>query len=643
MHDTGVGLTPLEELPDRATMYTPEQLDEVRAPTRAALLKLLEPRLQQSYAITGLCTDPNAVVHIDIPRDDWKYLFRKQYRIPLALIPLTDQCLERWYKTWRIEGHSESNGINNPLLVVPRRDAQGTLTAIRVCLDPRLVNKYQTNTDHYQLPRIEDELAMMRKPYFGEADLSEAYMQMPVAEESRKFLSFTWGRPLRFRSCPYGLTHIPSFFQRFMTNLFLDMPFVRMYIDNLVFCSDTWEEHLRQAEMIIDRLLSANLRIKPGSFNFGHARLRMLGHIVSAQAISIDPKKQADVARWELPFDHANLRSFLGFTGFLRDHIRHYADIAAPLDEIKARSGPIVWTPLLREHFATLKQAVATVPWLVHFDSTKPTAVATDASAWAVGAVLYQPSDAALTLTPYNIVAICSKKLTEAQRRYSAYKKELWAVVYSLLRFHHYLHCRRFSLVTDHLPLGYMFDQENLSTALQQWLDVIMAYRFTIYHRPGALHLVPDAVSRMYSSMYTESKAAWGSMSHIKFAEYTARHATPADLVVSESIEADKTKMAARRVARTTPVKRPRSSVQRLSASSRPPSAAPSAPSSSSAADSPVALSPSSAPSFAPLNPDDLYDQEEAALTDAQAAAVFFVDIDSEEQFTLMLSDDDWL
>ena len=46
-----------------------------------------------------------------------------------------------------------------------------------------------------------------------------------------------------------------------------------------------------------------------------------------------------------------------------------------------------------------------------------------------------------------------------------------------------------------------------LAHALQQWLDVILDYHFTIKHRPGILHVLPDALSRMYEACYT---SAWG-------------------------------------------------------------------------------------------------------------------------------------
>ena len=83
------------------------------------------------------------------------------------------------------------------------------------------------------------------------------------------------------------------------------------------------------------------------------------------------------------------------------------------------------------------------------------------------------------------------------------YKKELWALIYCLRKFHTFIHGRRdVTVLTDHKPLIHILKQQNLSTALQQWLDVLLDYDLTIKYRPGILHVVPDALSRMYMSSY---------------------------------------------------------------------------------------------------------------------------------------------
>ena len=117
--------------------------------------------------------------------------------------------------------------------------------------------------------------------------------------------------------------------------------------------------------------------------------------------------------------------------------------------------------------------------------------------------MLYQPDDDDDTITANNIIAIYSKQLTPAQQRYPVYKKELWGLVCALRKFHSILWGRRdLRVYTDHKPLEHILKPQSLSVTLQQWSDLIWDYNFTVKHRPGVLHVIPDALSRMYMATY---------------------------------------------------------------------------------------------------------------------------------------------
>ncbi len=123
--------------------------------------------------------------------------------------------------------------------------------------------------------------------------------------------------------------------------------------------------------------------------------------------------------------------------------------------------------------------------------------------------MLYQPDSDDGTITPTNIVAICSKKLNQSQHNYPAYKKELYGIVYCFRQFHAFIWGRDdLVLWTDHKPLTYMFQSPELSPALQQWLAVVLEYSFEIRHRPGILNVLPDTLSRMYACQY--ETGVWG-------------------------------------------------------------------------------------------------------------------------------------
>ena len=139
-------------------------------------------------------------------------------------------------------------------------------------------------------------------------------------------------------AAPFGIAPMPSLFQRFISRVFADMPWVVAYIDNIAWGSKTWAEHQSHCLAVFERLNSINLRVKPGAaVSIGQSQITLLGHVITAQGIGIDPEKQQTMMSWQPPAGGAGLASFLGLGTFLRDHVRHYADITAPLEAVKRK------------------------------------------------------------------------------------------------------------------------------------------------------------------------------------------------------------------------------------------------------------------------------------------------------------------
>jgi transposase InsO family protein len=508
-------------MPARPHSFTPvnqlHQPDHARH--RDRLYQQLQPLIAANAAITEpFCTDPRSHVTLSVHPDNHKHVYKSQYPVAHSMRESISQILQRWFEMGRIVRAPPNCPFNSPLLPVPKKDENGRMTGVRLCIDVRNLNKQLEQNDRFLLPHIPDVLATFSgNSLFGEYDLSEAFYQFRIKDESQQYTAFTWDKTQYMCvGTPYGIKHIPSFFQRYMCQLFADMPFVYPYIDNIAFASRTWEEHHRHASAIIERLNAVNLKIKPSSINVGNTCLRLLGHVIDANGVSIDPEKQKMIMDWPEPKTGDILASALGLGAFLHDHIRHYSDITAPLEEAKKHK-EIVWTDKLRQHWQLFKRAFSTAPVLTFPDFNKRFVLATDASQTGIGGILYQPDDVDNTITPTNIVAICSKKLDPTQRNYPVYKKELFAVIYCLRKFHSYIWGRQDVLVlTDHRPLIHILNQKTLSVALQQWLDVLLHYNLDIKYRPGVLHVVPDALSRMYMNAYTDTTSTWGTHDNIR-------------------------------------------------------------------------------------------------------------------------------
>ena len=146
------------------------------------------------------------------------------------------------------------------------------------------------------------------------------------------------------------LAHYHQYFNDIWQIYFHDMPFVYPYIDNLPIGSKSWEEHEQHCNMIIERLNSVGLRIKPSSINIGNYEIRILGHLINEHGINIDSDTKKVITQWPLPKCGPELAAFLGLATFLRDHIRHYSDIAGPLEPLKKQK-IIEWTAYTRDCF----------------------------------------------------------------------------------------------------------------------------------------------------------------------------------------------------------------------------------------------------------------------------------------------------
>lgn len=508
----GIGSIPTEEVRERSAVSTPSSLEEEYNKKRDAILEDSEIRdaIAQNERVNGFCTLPESIVKLDVDPDFARTGFRKQYGVPKAAEEAVTAQVEKWLAAGKICLAPPNCPFNSSLTVALKKNAYGVFTGYRICLDTRALNNAIKINDRFPLPYIRDVLERFAGcKYFGEIDLSEAYLQFKLDPDSQPYTAFTWkGRQFMFVGCPFGIALLPSYFQRIMCHIFWELIFTVPYLDNLPFGSETWEEHKKHFLLILLKCNEYNLKIKMADLKVCHSEMRCLGHLLTNQGVALSPSKLEFISKCERPVTGKQLQAFLGAVTFLRPNVRHMSDITASLEAAKNSTGELVWSDRMIEDFETVKHAIATAPRLAYPDFTKPFHIATDASNVGVGGVLYQPLVHGGDVTPLNIVALVSKKLSGSQLNYPAYKKELLAVVYCLRQFHEYVWgISDLVVFTDHKPLIHLFQQRELSPSVQQWLDVLLNYSFEIRYREGKLNVLPDHLSRLYVSEYPET---WG-------------------------------------------------------------------------------------------------------------------------------------
>ncbi|XP_027903645.1 uncharacterized protein LOC114163541 [Vigna unguiculata] len=118
--------------------------------------------------------------------------------------------------------------------------------------------------------------------------------------------------------------------------------------------------------------------------------VQFLGHMISAQGISVDPSKVEVMLKWERPKSVIEIKSYVGLAGYYKRFIEGFSKIVAPLTQLTRKDQPFAWTDWCEENFLELKQKLNSAPVLVIPDTGKPFEVYCDASHQGLGCVLMQ-------------------------------------------------------------------------------------------------------------------------------------------------------------------------------------------------------------------------------------------------------------
>ncbi|KAE8216955.1 hypothetical protein CF319_g8841, partial [Tilletia indica] len=380
----------------------------------------------------------------------------------------------------------------SPVLFVPKSDG-----SLRLCVDYRALNNI-TVKDRYAIPKIDDLLDFITgSRIFSKIDPRGAYNLLRIAHDEEWKTAFrTRFGSFEYLVMPFGLCNAPSSFQRFMNDIFRDLQgvIVVIYLDDILIFSKNREDHTKHVQQVLERLRSAQLYAKPEKCSFFQESVEFLGYKISASGVEMVTDKVDSVLSWPEPKTVKDLQSFLGFANFYRRFIWKYSQVTSPLTALLRKNNTWNWTPQCQEAFDTLKRAFTSASILQHFDPARPITMETDASDYALAAVISQPDDDGV-LHP---VAFRSRKLSAAELNYEIHDKEMLAIVDTLDSWRHLLMDSQHTVTifADHKNLEYFTTSKLLNRRQARWSIFIVDYDFRIIYRPGLLGGKPDALTR---------------------------------------------------------------------------------------------------------------------------------------------------
>ena len=385
----------------------------------------------------------------------------------------------------------------SPVVLVPKKDG-----SLRFCIDYRRLNA-KTVADAYPLPRMDDCLDSLGDAgIFSTFDCNSGYWQIPVAPEDRDKTTFiTHMGTFRHVRMPFGLRNAPATFQRALDIILSGVRWQTclIYLDDVIVFSKNEEEHVAHVDEVLTLLRSAGVSLKLKKCEFFKPKVDYLGHVITPGKLAVATENTKAFEHAAFPRNATQVRSFLGAANVYRRFVKNFSGIAKPLNSMLKKDARPSWDnpePEAVEAFETLKRKLISPPVLALPKRGRPYMIDTDASAYQLGATLLQQQDPSKP-KEWVPVGYWSKTLNSAEQNYSATERECYSVVWAVTTLRPYIEGQKFTVRTDHDALRWLLTLSDPSGRLMRWRLRLSEFDFEIQYRPGRVHQVPDALSRL--------------------------------------------------------------------------------------------------------------------------------------------------
>ncbi|XP_039450654.1 uncharacterized protein K02A2.6-like [Culex pipiens pallens] len=424
----------------------------------------------------GVCKKTQ--VHLDL-KPDAKPVFRQKRPVAYSMEAIVEDELQRLQDLGIITPVTYADWAA-PIVVVRKPDR-----SIRICADysTGLNNALEPNS--HPLPLPEDIFARMANcTIFANIDLSDAYLQVEVDEESRKLLVINTHKGLfQYNRLSLGIKNAPGAFQKIMDTMLCGLPRTCPYLDDIIVGGRTRQELKQNLQQVFQRLQEYGFTVKLSKCRFFMNQVKYLGQLLDAEGIRPDPEKIAAVVNMPALHDVSSLRSYLGAINYYGKFIKEMRRFRQPLDDLLRKGAKFVWSADCQRSFDRFKEILQSPLLLTHYNPRLDIVVSADASNVGIGARIAHRFPDGTEKAIYH----ASRSLTPAEKNYSQIEKEALALVYAVTKFHRMIYGRNFLLQTDHKPLLSIFGSKQgipayTANRLQRWALTMLLYDFHIEH-----------------------------------------------------------------------------------------------------------------------------------------------------------------
>jgi hypothetical protein len=350
---------------------------------------------------------------------------------------------------------------------------------VRLCVDFRNLNRC-SKKDNSPLPKMEHLLQRISGANFMFfLDGFSSYNQISVHPDDQEKTTFTtpWGTFI-YAKMPFGLMNVGATFQREMDIDFMGEKdkFVLIYLDDITVYSSSHEEHLKHLKRVFLKCRQFEISLNPKKSQFSLRKGKLLGHIVSAEGVNIDPAWVEAIQRLSLPRSKKDIQSLLGKINFVRRFVPNFVELVKHITCMMKKGSEIKWTENARNSFQYIKQAIMESLTLISLDYSKIFYVFSFASYDTVATVLLQKDDDNLD----HPVAFFNKTLRDTELRYDPIEKQAYALIKSLKSFRIYILHSKFVAYVPSPSVKDVLTQPDIDGKRARWIANLIEFNIEV-------------------------------------------------------------------------------------------------------------------------------------------------------------------
>ena len=406
----------------------------------------------------------------------------------------------------------QGSAYNTPVKLVAKK-AAGKLRLVSTFVR---LNSASALTSLFPMGRIDDIITTVAgMPILSTIDFQDGYYQILMKDSDRCKTAFmiTNVGQYEYVRMAQGLAGAPATWNFVMNEalghlreLHVDGKrgsVCHLFVDDLLMGSANNMIQLFHLYQVLKQLIRCNLVVSGAKLNLFQKSVKYCGKTIDELGTKPSEDHLARLRNYPKPQTDKERGTFVGLINYMGDYIDREKHMLEPIKNMEVKGkGELVWTQEAEDAFVQLKNSISdetrnSAP--KYGDATEIFVLTTDASNFALGAVLWQMQKDDQGTLKRMLISHGSRSMSKAERNYPIAEKEALAVIFGLEKYRRHILGHPVKLQTDHSALKHCFDRgDSNNSRLARWLLIIQEYKITeIEYIAGHTNVGADFLSRL--------------------------------------------------------------------------------------------------------------------------------------------------